>query len=105
MAEDIAFRIQLGIILPKLKANIAGEMSTIIEELVEVVRAGTLEDEEVSLDSVKELIMKDLEIFLDDAIFPEIEKKLNPPQESAATGEGGEGESGNGDAGDGEEEA
>ena len=82
MAEDIAFRIQLGIILPKLKDKLAGDLSEIVEELVTIVQAGTRNVEDVSLDEVKALIMKDLEIFLDDAIFPPIEAKLNPPQES-----------------------
>lgn len=82
MAEDIAFRIQLGIILPKLKDKLAGDLSEIVEELVTVVQAGTRNVEDVSLDEVKALIMKDLEIFLDDTIFPPIEAKLKPPQES-----------------------
>ncbi len=102
MDEDIAFRIQLGIILPKLKEKVAGDLSTIIGDLVEVLRAGTLEDGPISMDSVKEIIMKDLEIFLDDSIFPEIDKKLNPPQPEAAQGsdEEGEGETAQSDAGD-----
>lgn len=83
MAEDIAFRIQLGIILPKLKATLAGELSTIVGELVDIVQAGTLQEDEVSLDDIKSLIMKDLEIFLDDAVFPDIEKKLHPAPETA----------------------
>ena len=82
MSEDIAFRIQLGIILPKLKDKVAGDISSILEELVTIVQAGTLEDEEVSLESVKEIFMKDLEIFLDDAIFPAIEQKLHPTQDT-----------------------
>ncbi len=82
MSEDIAFRIQLGIILPKLKDKVAGDISSILEELVTIVQAGTLGDEEVSLESVKEIFMKDLEIFLDDAIFPAIEQKLNPIQDA-----------------------
>lgn len=98
MAEDIAFRIQLGIILPKLKDQIAGDLSAIIEELVQIVSAGTLGDEQVSLDEVKDIIMKDLEIFLDDAILPEIDKKRNPPQESVDAGESAEGVSDDGEA-------
>ena len=35
------------------------------------------------MDTVKEIIMKDLEIFLDESILPEIDKKLNPPEEKA----------------------
>jgi hypothetical protein len=39
--------------------------------------------------------MKDLEIFLDDSILPDIDKKLNPPEEKAEDTEeqAGEGES------------
>jgi hypothetical protein len=81
MADDIAFKIQLGLILPKLKDKISGEMSAIIEELAEIVKAGSLEENKVPMDAVKEIIMKDLEIFLDESILPEIDKKLNPPEE------------------------
>ena len=91
MSEDIAFRIQLGVILPKLKSQVGDQLRGIIDELVGIVQAGTLTDEKVSLDAVKEIMMKDLEILLDDAIFPEIDKQLNPPPEEpegAAEGEG-----------------
>jgi hypothetical protein len=82
MSEDIAFKIQLGIILPKLKDSIGSNLSTIIEELVTILQAGTLEGEEsVSMDAVKGIIMKDLEIFLDDSVLPPIDKKFNPPIE------------------------
>ena len=81
MADDIAFKIQLGLILPKLKEKISADLSAIIEELAEIVKAGSLEDDKVPMDAVKEIIMKDLEIFIDDSILPEIDKKLNPPQE------------------------
>jgi hypothetical protein len=87
MAEDIAFKIQLGLILPKLKEKISGDLSAIIEELAGIVKAGTLEDNKVPLDAVKEIIMKDLEIFLDDSILPEIDKKLNPPEEKTEEAE------------------
>jgi hypothetical protein len=73
----------LGLILPKLKKKIAGDMSAIIEELAEIVKAGSLGEGNVPMDAVKEIIMKDLEIFLDDSILPEIDKKLNPPEEKA----------------------
>ena len=84
MSNDIAFKIQLGLILPKLKEKVSKEMSAIIEELAEIVKAGSLGEDKVSLDAVKEIIMKDLEIFLDESILPEIDKKLNPPEEEAA---------------------
>jgi len=83
MADDIAFKIQLGLILPKLKEKIAGDMSAIIEELAGIVKAGSLGEGNVPMDAVKEIMMKDLEIFLDESILPEIDKKLNPPQEKA----------------------
>jgi hypothetical protein len=83
MSDDIAFKIQLGLILPKLKEKVSGEMSAIIEELAEIVKAGSLGEDKVSMDAVKEIIMKDLEIFLDESILPEIDKKLNPPEEKA----------------------
>lgn len=81
MADDISFKIQLGLILPKLKEKISGDLSAIIEELALIVKAGSLEENTVSMDAVKEIIMKDLEIFLEDSILPEIDKKLNPPEE------------------------
>ncbi len=84
MSDDIAFKIQLGLILPKLKEKIAGDMSAIIEELAEIVKAGSLGEDNVPMDAVKEIMMKDLEIFLDESILPEIDKKLNPPEEEAA---------------------
>ena len=84
MSDDIAFKIQLGLILPKLKDKISGDMTAIIEELAEIVKAGSLGEDKVPMDAVKEIIMKDLEIFLDESILPEIDKKLNPPEEAAA---------------------
>ena len=83
MADDIAFKIQLGLILPKLKDKISGDMSAIIGELAEIVKAGSLGEGNVPMDAVKEIMMKDLEIFLDESILPEIDKKLNPPEEKA----------------------
>ena len=103
MSDDIAFKIQLGLILPKLKEKVAKEMSEIIEELANIVKAGSLEENNVPMDQVKEIIMKDLEIFLDDSILPDIDKRLNPPEETAedAEGEADEGESaGNEEEGD-----
>jgi len=100
MADDIAFKIQLGLILPKLKEKISADLSAIIEELAGIVKAGSKEDDKVPMDAVKEIIMKDLEIFIDDSILPEIDKKLNPPEEKPAEAEEAAEE---GEAGDGEE--
>jgi hypothetical protein len=87
MADDIAFKIQLGLILPKLKDKISGDLSAIIEELAGIVKAGSPEEDKVPMDAVKEIIMKDLEIFLDGSILPEIDKKMNPPEEKAEEAE------------------
>jgi hypothetical protein len=84
MSEDLAFRIQLGIILPKMKDTIAGDLSKIVDELVDILKAGTREGEELSIEPIKEVIMKDLDILLDDFILPDIEAKLKPPEEDAA---------------------
>jgi len=84
MSEDLAFRIQLGVILPKMKETIAGDLGKIVNELVDILKAGTREGEELSIDPIKEIIMKDLEILLDDLILPDIEAKLKPPEEEAA---------------------
>lgn len=104
MADDIAFKIQLGLILPKLKEKISGDMSAIIEELAEIVKAGSLGEGNVPMDAVKEIMMKDLEIFLDDSILPEIDKKLNPPAEDAEDTEEKTEESEGGEAEDQEKE-
>ena len=81
MSEDLAFRIQLGIILPKLKDKVAASISEIIDELVNVLKDGTREGEELEIGAIKEIFMKDFEIFLDDVILPEVEKKIRPPEE------------------------
>ena len=90
MSEELAFRIQLGIILPKLKEKIADNVSAIVGELVTILEQGTREGEELSLEPIKEIFMKDFEIFLDDSILPDIEKKINPPAEEEQAEEGEE---------------
>jgi len=82
MSEDLAFRIQLGVILPKMKETIAGDLGKIVNELVDILKAGTREGEELSIEPIKEIIMKDLEILLDDFILPDDEAKLKPPEEA-----------------------
>lgn len=91
MSEDIAFKIQLGMILPQMKEKLAGDLSEIVDQLANFVKEGSREGDEFTIDPIKELIMKDLEIFLSDSILPEIEAKYNPPveeEEEAAEGEG-----------------
>ena len=90
MAEDLAFKIQLGVILPKMKEKLSAEVSVIVEDVVNIVQAGTRADEEFSMDPVKEMIMKDFDIFLTDCILPELEKKLAPPEEEAPVEEAAE---------------
>ena len=90
--EDFAFKIQLGLILPKIKGQIGSGLSEITGELVNIVQAGADEGEDVDLAMVKETMMKDLEIFLDREIMPAIDARLNPPEPTAAVDEGGEGE-------------
>jgi hypothetical protein len=81
MSDEVAFRIQLGLILPKIKDSIGGDLSKIVDEVVNIIQAGTLDGGEVDLAAVKEIVMKDLEIFLDKEVFPAIDKRLNPAQE------------------------
>jgi hypothetical protein len=83
MSEDLVFRIQLGVILPKLKETIAADLGKIIEELVGILQAGTRGGEELEIEPIKQIVMQDLEILLDDAILPDIEQKLKPPEEAA----------------------
>lgn len=87
MSEDIAFRIQLGLILPKIKSGISKDIMKITEELVGIVEAGTLNEEKVDLAAVKTILMKDLEIFVDTEIFPVIDAKINPPVEEPEVAE------------------
>lgn len=87
MSEDLAFRIQLGIVLPKMKEKIADDLSEIVGELVDTLKQGTLGDEEITAEPIKEILMKDFEIFIDEAIMPDVEKKIAPPEEEAAAEE------------------
>ncbi len=90
MSEDLAFRIQLGVILPKMKETIAADLSKIIEELVGILQAGTRAGEELEIEPVKQIVMQDLEILLDDVILPEVEKKLKPAEEEVEEEEAAE---------------
>ncbi|MEL7469054.1 MAG: hypothetical protein AAFN27_11405 [Pseudomonadota bacterium] len=88
--EDFAFKIQLGLILPKIKSQIGSGLSEITDELVNIVQAGADEGEQIDLAMVKETMMKDLEIFLDRDIMPAIDARLNPPEPEAPAEETGE---------------
>lgn len=58
------------------------------EDLVTVVQAGLGDDEKVDIALVKEMIMKDLEIFIDREVLPPIDARLNPPEPEAPAAEG-----------------
>ena len=93
MSDDIAFKIQLGLILPKLKDKLSSDLTDIVRELVQIVSAGSIEDgDSLDIDSVKEVIMKDLEIFLDKEIIPVIEAEMKSTQEGEQTEEAAESE-------------
>ena len=64
-----------------MKEKIAGDITEIIDELVNILKAGAREGDELALEPIKEIIMKDFEIFLDDCILPDVEAKLKPPEE------------------------
>ena len=78
--EDFAFKIQLGLILPKIKDGIGGGLAEITDELVKIVEAGLDEGEKVDVAMVKEIMMKDLEIYLDRSVMPAIDARVNPPE-------------------------
>lgn len=81
--EDFAFKIQLGLILPKIKDGIGSGLAEITDELVNIVQAGLGEDEKVDVGMVKETMMKDLEIYLDRHVVPAIDARINPPEPEA----------------------
>jgi len=81
MSDDIAFKIQLGILLPKLKSTIQSDLTTIIEDHIGLIKEGTLEGQEAaSIEEIKGLMMQSLEIFLDNIIIPPIEAKMPKPE-------------------------
>ncbi|CAH0536062.1 hypothetical protein [Vibrio marisflavi] len=77
--SDIAFQIQLGLILPKLRSTVKDQMLSISEELGTIVQAGNVEGGDVDLAAVKEVLMKSIETFVDQDIVPALDAKLNPP--------------------------
>lgn len=83
MSEDLAFKIQLGLVLPQMESKLSTELSSIVDSLVSTLKAGTDEGEAIDMASVKDLIMKDFDIFLTNSILPKIEEKFAPPAEVA----------------------
>ncbi len=80
MSEDIVSKIQLGLILHKLKEKVQAELTSIIEEqIIGHSKNGTLEGEEpISIEAVKAVAMQNLKTFLDNVVLPPIDKKINP---------------------------
>ncbi|RBO81904.1 hypothetical protein [Marinomonas aquiplantarum] len=89
MSDDIAFKIQLGLVLPKLDEQLKDPVTGILEEILDYLSKGTLPGEEKpTLEDVKALFMQDLDIFLDKTVLPAIDAKLNPPPEPVAEADG-----------------
>lgn len=82
--DEISFKIQLGLILPRMKDKIGKDLTSIVNELVDIVQAGSREEDSFEMAPIKEIIMKDFEIFLDDHIIPEIEAKHKPEEAEEA---------------------
>jgi len=86
MSDDIAFKIQLGLVLPKLNAELGDSLSAIVEEVMVHLQQGTLAGQEpVNIDDVKALFMQNLEIFLDTTVLPPLELKFKPVEVVAET--------------------
>ena len=97
MSDEIAFRIQLGLILPKMKETLKEDLLSISQELMSVIQAGSSDDQTVDIAEIKDILMKNLEIFVDRDIMPPLDAILNPPV--------AETESDEAEAQDGEDEA
>lgn len=87
MPEDIAFQIQLGIVLPKLKEKLTDNVLAIVEELACTISAGSTEQNSpFPLEEAKNIFLKDFEIFIDRSIMPSIRdkylKSINQPEEN-----------------------
>ncbi|HJO95705.1 MAG TPA: hypothetical protein QF753_20080 [Victivallales bacterium] len=78
MSEELSFQIQLGLILPKMQENLKDDTSKIIDEIVSLLQAGSRGNTELTTESIKEIVMKDYEIFLDDCVLPDVEERLKP---------------------------
>lgn len=88
MSDDIAFKIQLGAILPKLKEKVKEGLTPIVQDHLNYLGEGTLDGEDrVSLQEVKAVIMQNLEVFLDTEVLPQIYEKFNPVVEKDEIGD------------------
>ncbi|QIW09711.1 hypothetical protein [Francisella sp. LA112445] len=68
--EDISFKIQLGVILPKMTKEISEPILKIFDELVGFIKSAEASDDDINKEEIKEILMKDFEIFLDKKIIP-----------------------------------
>ncbi len=94
-AEDIAFKLQRGFILPKLDEQLSAGLTSIIEEVMTCAVEGTLEQQDKpTMKEIKVLFIKSIETLLDKKVLPPIEEKFNPPvveePEEAVEVDGGE---------------
>lgn len=86
--DNLAFKIQLGVILPKLEEKISSSALEIFEELVGFVQSGEVEGGEINVEEIKEILVKDFEIFLDKKIIPKsIKLKKNENNEKIENNE------------------
>ena len=69
--EDISFKIQLGVILPKITEEISTPILNIFDELVGFIKSAGTNNEDINKDEIKEILIRDFEIFLDKKIIPE----------------------------------
>ncbi|BFM48691.1 hypothetical protein [Marinomonas sp. THO17] len=105
MSDDIAFKIQLGLVLPKLDAQLKASLGEILEEIMDYLSKGTFADDETpTLDEVKALFLQDLEIYLDKTLLPALDAKRNPPAEPVAEEEASEAEEADAEAAEAAEE-
>lgn len=86
MSDEISFRIQLGLILPKLQESLKDDLVKISQELMTIIQSGSLDDQKVEVEEIKNILMQDLEILVDRDIIPPIDAMLNPPSEDTEAG-------------------
>ena len=72
--DNLAFKIQLGVILPKLDEKISKPTLDIFDELVGFVQSGEVDGQDINVEEIKEILVKDFEIFLDKKIIPKSQK-------------------------------
>ncbi|QIV93901.1 hypothetical protein [Allofrancisella frigidaquae] len=82
--DNIAFKIQLGVILPKMEEKISNSTLEIFDELVGFVKSGEVDGGEINIQEIREILIKDFEIFLDKKIIPKSEKLKNNNDNSAS---------------------